>query len=44
MGGFDHHAQALGFQVLFNGISDLGGQLFLQLEPMSEAVDQPGQL
>jgi dihydroxyacid dehydratase/phosphogluconate dehydratase len=36
--GLDHHADALGRQHVLNGLGDLGGELFLNLQAVGEAL------
>ena len=44
MFGFDHHAHTLGFQHLIDGAGDVGGQLFLDLQPPRVAMHDAGEL
>ena len=43
MGRLDHHADALGLQHLGDGVGDLRGHLFLDLQPSGIGVDDPRQ-
>ncbi len=42
--GLNHHAHAVGLEHVLDGLGDLGGELFLDLQAMGEALHHPRQL
>ena len=42
--GLDHHGDAAGLQHLLDGVGDLGGELFLDLQPLGVGFHDAGEL
>jgi hypothetical protein len=42
--GLQHHADALGRQLVLEPVGDLGGEPLLELQAAGEQLDHPGQL
>ena len=40
--GFDDHSDTLGFDDILNGLGDLGGKPFLNLQPARKELDKAG--